>query len=370
MRLKKRTILPPAYVVTLAFRDKVSDEVRRKLWSLVQSSKGEVLSDEIARHEWANRFKVMLVKRLGPSLVPTEFVIPLSSLAATMTEIEKKVGQPVLKEGIVIKDSANGQPEVVILGFIPSDQRKLRYNFIFGLTLTVFKIAKRHGGRPYSSGLYFSDRASEVLGAARMARIKAFKASVDPKSVLNPGKVSQSGSMSKFLTLAATLEPIIRPMGNLMKVNIGEKPTKPASGIPADVAWYAYGCSQCGYCVEECDQFYGRGWESQSPRGKWYWLREYMEGREKWDQFMVDTMLACTTCELCNLRCSTHLPIESSWMKLRGQLVNEEKKMTFPPFEMMGAALSKEGDIWAGYRKDRSDWFPADLSRNMGPSQG
>ena len=80
--------------------------------------------------------------------------------------------------------------------------------------------------------------------------------------------------------------------------------------IPADVAWYAYGCSQCGYCVEECDQFYGRGWESQSPRGKWYWLREYMEGREKWDQFMVDTILVCTTCELCNLRCSASLPIE------------------------------------------------------------
>ncbi len=56
------------------------------------------------------------------------------------------------------------------------------------------------------------------------------------------------------------------------------------------MAWYAYACSQCGYCVDECDQFYGRGWESQSPRGKWYWLREYMEGREKWNQKMVDTL--------------------------------------------------------------------------------
>ena len=111
-------------------------------------------------------------------------------------------------------------------------------------------------------------------------------------------------------------------------------------GIPADVAWYAYGCSQCGYCIDECDQFYGRGWESQSPRGKWYWLREYMEGREEWDQFMVDTMIVCTTCELCNLRCSASLPIEPSWMKLRGQLITEEKKMTFPPFEMMAASTA------------------------------
>jgi Fe-S oxidoreductase len=35
--------------------------------------------------------------------------------------------------------------------------------------------------------------------------------------------------------------------------------------------------------------------------------------------------------------------------------------MTFPPFEMMEAALADQGNIWAGYRKDRSAWFPEDL---------
>ena len=35
--------------------------------------------------------------------------------------------------------------------------------------------------------------------------------------------------------------------------------------------------------------------------------------------------------------------------------------MTFPPFEMMAAALKSEGNIWAGYRKDRTDWSPQDL---------
>ncbi|MEJ2740229.1 MAG: (Fe-S)-binding protein, partial [Dehalococcoidia bacterium] len=109
-------------------------------------------------------------------------------------------------------------------------------------------------------------------------------------------------------------------------------------------------------------------WESQSPRGKWYWLREFMEGREEWDQFMVDTILVCTTCELCNLRCSASLPIEPSWMKLRGQLIQDEKRMTIPPFEMMAAAVRKEGDIWAAYRKNRSDWFPEDLEEKHGSS--
>lgn len=47
--------------------------------------------------------------------------------------------------------------------------------------------------------------------------------------------------------------------------------------------------------------------------GKWYWLREYIEGKVKWNQKMVDIFLVCTTCEICNLRCSSVLPIGTSW---------------------------------------------------------
>jgi len=167
--------------------------------------------------------------------------------------------------------------------------------------------------------------------------------------------------------ITTLFEPLIRPFGNYVIPEIGELPTKEVKGLPADVSWYAYSCSQCGYCIDTCTQFYARGWESQSPRGKWYWLREYMEGREEWNQFMVDTILVCTTCELCDSRCSAALPIEPSWLKLRGKLIDEDKRMTFPPFEMMAAAVSAEGNIWAGYRKNRSDWFPEELMEKHGP---
>ncbi len=334
---------------------------------MIKRCKAERLPDHIAKHEWENRFKIMAIKRLGPSLVPAEVVIPLSKLGRVMAELEHTVKQSLVKEGIVIRSEASGEPEVVILGFIPSDQRKFRYNFVFGLSLSIMKIAEKHGGRAYSTGLYYSSKAQQVLGKTRVARIKAFKQKVDPKAILNPGKVINGGLLSKFMNLAGKFEPLIRPFGNHVITEIGERPNTTVRNIPGDVAWYAYACSQCGYCVGECDQFYGRGWESQSPRGKWYWLREFIEGREDWDQFMVDSILSCTTCELCNKRCSVSLPIESSWLKLRGQLIQDEKRMTFPPFEMMAAALHKEGDIWAGYRADRSKWFPQNLKEKHGP---
>ncbi|NQT80650.1 MAG: FAD-binding oxidoreductase [Candidatus Aminicenantes bacterium] len=365
--VEHKVILPAAYIATLAFKKDDREVVIDGLHEISKKYEGEILSQEIADHEWENRFKLMIVKRLGPSLVPAEVVVPLDKLGDVMEEIENKINQPVVKEGVIIKKGKEGKPEVVILGFIPSDQRKFSYNFVFGLVLTIMKIAKKFGGRPYSTGLYFTREMENIMGKERSNRLKNFKKQVDPKKILNPDKVVRKNLVSRALGIANIFEPIIRPFGNTVTTSVGEHFDKPVRGIPPDVAWYAYGCSQCGYCLDECDQFFGRGWESQSPRGKWYWLREYMEGKVKWDQFMIDTFLVCTTCEFCNLRCSAVLPIESSWMKLRGKLVNEDKEMTFPPFEIMAAALSAEGNIWAGYRKDRTAWFPEELKEKHGP---
>ncbi|MBS3818152.1 FAD-binding oxidoreductase [bacterium] len=364
---EEKVILPAAYVAVLAFRKKDRQKIVPQLPRILKKCEGEVLSQKIAEHEWKNRFKFMVVKRLGPSLVPAEIVVPLPKLGDVMEEIEDKVNQPVVKEGVIIKKGRDGKPEAVILGFIPSDQRKFSYNFVFGLVLTIMKIAEKYGGRPYSTGLYFSSKIEKILGKNRTQKLKLFKKKVDSRGVLNPDKVFGGKLISHILGVGNVFEPLVRPFGNNVVTQVGERLKKSVRGIPPDVAWYAYACSQCGYCLDECDQFFGRGWESQSPRGKWYWLREYMEGRTEWNQFMVDTMLVCTTCEFCNLRCSSSLPIEPSWMKLRGKLVHEDKQMTFPPFEMMGAALRSEGNIWAGYRKDRTRWFPQELWEKHGP---
>jgi Fe-S oxidoreductase/FAD/FMN-containing dehydrogenase len=364
---EEHVVLPEAYIVVVTYRIGDASVVEPGLMGFASGAGAELLDETIARHEWDNRFKIMLVKRLGPSLVPAEVIVPVENLGRAMDEIEAKVHHPVLKEGIVVKEGREGRPEAVLLGFIPADERTLGYNFMFALSLSIMKIAEKYGGRAYATGYYFSGKAKEILGAQRVKRLRDFKERVDPRGIMNPDKVVSGGLLGKSLVLAELFEPLIRPFGNIVAARVGERPGPDKRGIPGDVAWYAYSCSQCGYCVDSCDQFYGRGWESQSPRGKWYWLREYLEGREEWNQFMTDTFLVCTTCELCNLRCSAALPIEPSWMKLRGRLIHEDKRMTFPPFEMMAEALAAEGDIWAGYRKDRAAWFPRDLLAKHGP---
>ncbi len=124
----ERVLLPASYVMTLAFREKERQRIIEFLSALIKTCLSEILSDKITRHEWDDRFNIMVVKLLDPSLVPAEVVIPLSSLGAMMADVERKVNQPVVKEGLVIRQGVGGQPEVAILGFIPCDQRKFSYN--------------------------------------------------------------------------------------------------------------------------------------------------------------------------------------------------------------------------------------------------
>jgi Fe-S oxidoreductase len=47
--------------------------------------------------------------------------------------------------------------------------------------------------------------------------------------------------------------------------------------------------------------------------------------------------------------------------------VQDQGKMTFPPFEIMAASLGAQGNIWAGERERRDAWFPEDLRERHGP---
>ena len=353
--------LPEAYLAVIAYPASRSGAVEVPLAAIAAKHGGTDLGPEAAEHEWEQRFAPMRLKRIGPSIVPTEVIVPLAEMPAVLAEIDEKIHQPFILEGMAGKGD-----KVVLLGFIPHDERSFSFNVAFALSLSVIKIAKAHGGAAYSTGLYFRREADSVLGAQRAAALKAFKNSVDPRDLVNPGKVLGSGLIDFIMGSATTFESIVRPIANAAKPPSGPGDlSKDVNGIPGDVAFMAYACARCGYCVNTCEQYSGRGWESQSPRGKYAYIREVIDGNEKWDRKAVDTMLVCTTCEVCNTRCQLQLPIEHNWMEMRGRLINDEKRGTFPPFEMIAASLRGENDIWAGKRENRDKWVPADVAEKL-----
>jgi Fe-S oxidoreductase/FAD/FMN-containing dehydrogenase len=349
--------LPEAYLVVIAYPESRRDAIDAHLAGAISAAGGNELPQEAAEHEWEQRFAPMRLKRIGPSIIPTEVIVPLSELGSVLDEIDEKIGQPFVLEGMAAKGD-----RVVLLGFVPHDERSFAFNLAFALALSVIKIAKAHGGTAYSTGLYFRREAESVLGRERVAELARYKATVDPHGVMNPGKVLGRGLIDLILGTANAFEPLVRPLANVAKPPAGPGDlSRDVHGIPGDVAFMAYACARCGYCVHTCEQFSGRGWESQSPRGKYAFLRDVMAGKQKWDRKAIGTFLVCTTCEVCTTRCQLQLPVEHNWMEMRGKLINDEQRGTFPAFEMMAAALRAENDIWAFKAQNRDHWLPDDL---------
>ncbi len=351
-----RLMLPEKYIAVLACTADRCELVRGEFITLAGKNHGEILSEEIAEHEWTARFEPMRAKRIAPSLIPSEVIVPVESLAKFIEEVRQEIKHPFILEGFATK-----RREFVLLGFIPHDERKFNFNLAFGLSLTVLKIARQNGGRPYATGLYFTGMAREVLGGEQVEKLRSFKNQIDPDGLMNPGKVMDRSLVATGLNVANAMEPLIRVFGNWAQGREAGEVFKERKGLPGDIAWYAYACSQCGYCIDHCDQYYGRGWESQSPRGKWTFLKMLMEGEVEWDQRAANTILACTTCEMCNRTCQLDLPNESSWLKLRGLLIDQSGYRTFPPFEMMVNTMRQQGNIWASYARDRDAWITDEI---------
>ena len=345
---------PENYIILLACAESRGDEVEVSLKSILSDAGGKFLSKEITNHEWEERFNPMKVKRIGPSIVPAEVVVPLSSITRVFSKMDRMIKPPVVVEATIVKGN-----EVVLLCMIPHDSRKFSYNFAFTLSLTILKIAKTNGGRAYASGLFLGQEAKKVHGM-RIKQWQDYKKEKDWEDNFNPRKLDGIFLMKIVISLALWFEPIVRILGNTIKPELKER-WEAKNGVPGDVLWYAYACAGCGYCRSVCTLYDGKGWESNGPRGKWAYLRRVGEGKEKFDQSMTDNFLMCTTCERCDFVCQLDLPIEPAWGTMRGELVNTGKHMTFPAFELMASSARKEKNIWANFSKDRDKWIPDDM---------
>jgi len=350
-----RPQLPEAYIVLAAYNG-ADPATMKGVQDALRAAGGELLSQELTDHEWEDRFAPMKVKRLGPSLVPAEVVVPVNNLAAALKTLDARIKLPLVLECTVVSGS-----EVIFLGFIPHDIRKFSFNFAYSLSLSVMKIARQCGGRAYASGLYLTREAAQVYGP-NLKALQDFKAKEDPQNLLNPGKLSGKAGMRFLIGFASAFEPIARAFGNRARPALKET-WRETRKIPGDVVWNAYSCAQCGYCRNVCTLYEGKGWESSSPRGKWYFVRQVAEGKAKFDQEITDRFLMCTTCEKCDFVCQLDLPVEPNWAALRGELIysGKYKFRSFPAFEMMAASIDTNKNIWANFAADRDKWVPEEI---------
>lgn len=322
--------------------------------SLVAKEKGTIEDDILAKFLWDERFFPMREKRLGPSLIPSEAIISIDLLSKVLTDAKKQI-KDFSFEGTMVNHN-----EMVLLGFVLHDERSFAFSVDYVKSLVLMDIIEKAGGRLYQVGVFFTDKANSIKGKEVMDRLREYKKQVDPKNLLNPGKLFPSKAVPSFLKLAMKAANSGKSVALLVSGFLSKNPSV-SKKLAEDLVNEAFVCAQCGYCKVVCSEFMGKGWESSAPRGKFYFLREYIRGKGKFSNYLKDEFLLCTTCKRCNNVCQVNIPIQEKWDDMRGFLIQEKGMPTFPAFEMMGGSYEQEINIWTGRKAERGDWVTKDI---------
>lgn len=86
-----------------------------------------------------------------------------------------------------------------------------------------------------------------------------------------------------------------------------------------------YSCAQCGYCLDICPIYTEIPWESASPRGKLYWIKNilntgFLRPNVEVDENLVNRMFQCTLCGRCHEACQTMIDTMNIWIASRAEI--------------------------------------------------
>ncbi len=166
--------------------DEEIENEAKKIIESVAMYHGTVESDEIAHHEWQERFYPMRIKRLGPSLAPSEVYVPLERMVDFLIHCERHFKG----ERMAIEGAVNHLGEVAVLTWFLDDERR-RIPFLFGWyrSLDVINIGIKNGGRAYSIGMWNVAHSRTFYGKKNYTKISTMKKKKDSKGYLNSHKV-------------------------------------------------------------------------------------------------------------------------------------------------------------------------------------
>ena len=189
--LKELNKAPPTtgeFVISCAFEgtdDEIATEME-KLEHIVGRHSGSLESREVAEHEWSERFYPMRIKRLGPSLAPSEVYVPLDHLDAYINHMNSHFKD----EDFALEGAITDRGEVAVLTWFPDDERR-KISFLMGWyrSLDVINLGLKHGGRAYSIGMWNAAHSRSFYGKEDYAKMSNLKHKTDKKGYLNSHKV-------------------------------------------------------------------------------------------------------------------------------------------------------------------------------------
>jgi ferredoxin len=278
----------------------------------------------IASYLWNERLFGMKTKRLGPTILASESIIPVSA-AANFIEKAKKLGGCFGVEIFIDSYILDEEKALIMTNFL-CDSRKLKYYINLPLTMMLTKTAVSMGAEPYGLGIWNAAFINALYREGKKRELIAYKAKVDPDNIMNPGKffgikskwmnipalAFQPAIFNLFMSIMIMLAPFIGKISTLL---MGKD--KKVDSLDFELTTHA--CAKCGNCIAVCPAYLVTKNEEMTAKGKIALAKKLIEGREV-TQEEAENVFMCMHCRACEEICQTNLELMMLWDALEKRM--------------------------------------------------
>lgn len=174
--------------------------------NIVHQHAGVVLLPEsLSEAEWEERFKSIRIKRGGPAVLGGEILLPVNSLAAYIDDIYKMAkayGVNFMSYGHVVSP----EHATVMTMFFADETKTIQYIINLSLVKKIQDAGYRHGGCPYGIGLWNTPYLGRIYSSSQIKKLRDRKKNLDPRDIMNPGKVYRTPLMLNALNFYLGME--------------------------------------------------------------------------------------------------------------------------------------------------------------------
>lgn len=337
---------------------------------------GDAGTGTAASYLWSERFFPLKAQRLGPSLLASEVVMPISRVADFVEEARTVAGRfgSHLSVEMSVARGSHGPEGVVITAFGCDASRRLDYALRLGLVQLLTRVGIRHGGRPYGIGIWNAPFVRAAIPMERLRDLARRKHELDPHGLVNPGKFFRVGTRLRnvpgvlfgpraYAAGLAVLDFLSGPVGGLARFLARRSPPAKRWRIPTPgeeggrrlLLESAERCTFCGACVSTCPAYLLTREELVTGRAKLQLVETLARGGNVGAE-ETHRPFQCFACGLCEEVCQTRLPLVKCYEALERWIGKRDGR----PADLIAAfaarADAERPSFARAYGLDLPDW--------------